>query len=179
MCIFFFHANIIRFCNRPFASVEEMNEGIIERWNKSVKPTDTVWSLGDFAFCQYDQIVSILRRLNGNIHMVLGNHDMNIQKNRKALLDEGLVKEIRDYKELKPDGNTICMFHYPQRTWNKAHYGSWHLFGHVHGSMEPLGRSVDVGMDSPYVLGEPVYRPFSYEEVRDFMRNREVIKDFE
>ncbi len=175
----FGHANIIKFCNRPFVSVDEMNEGLIARWNEVVKPEDTVWSLGDFAFMQFDQTKEIIKRLNGNLHMVLGNHDQKIAQNRKELLESGLVKEIRDYKELSWDKQKMCLFHYAQRAWNGSHYGSWQLFGHTHGTMEPYGKSVDVGLDSPYVTGTPEYRPFSFEEVSQFMRNREVIKDFD
>lgn len=174
--VHFGHSNIIKFCNRPFASVEEMNEGLIERWNAVVNPGDTVWSLGDFAFMPFDKTMEVIKRLNGDLHMVLGNHDQKIAQNRKELLDSGLVKEIRDYKELSHNKQRICLFHYAQRAWNGSHYGSWQLFGHTHGDMEPYGKSVDVGVDSPYVTGEAPYRPFSFEEVEAFMRNREVIK---
>lgn len=177
--VHFGHANIIKFCNRPFASVDEMNEGLIQRWNEVVKPGDTVWSLGDFAFMPYDKTVETIKRLNGDLHMVLGNHDQKIAQNRKELLVSGLVKEIRDYKELSWNKQKMCLFHYAQRAWNGSHYGSWQLFGHTHGTMEPYGKSVDVGVDSPFILGEAPYRPFSFEEVSDFMRNREVIKDFD
>lgn len=170
------HSNIIKFCNRPFSSVEEMNEGLIERWNEVVKPGDIVWSLGDFAFMPYDNIVEIIKRLNGNLHMVLGNHDQKIAQNRKELLESGLVKEIRDYKELSWNKQRICLFHYGQRAWNGSHYGSWQLFGHTHGDMEPYGKSVDVGVDSAFILGTAPYRPFSFEEIESFMRNQPIFK---
>lgn len=174
--VHFGHANIIKFCNRPFASVEEMNEGLIERWNEVVKPGDTVWSLGDFAFLPFPKTIEIIKRLNGNLHMVLGNHCQKIAQNRKELLESGLVKEIRDYKELSLNKQRICMFHYAQRAWNGSHYGAWQLFGHTHGDMEPYGKSVDVGVDSPFILGYAPYRPFAFEEVSQFMTNQPVIK---
>lgn len=179
MCIFFFHANIIRYCNRPFDDVEEMNEKLIENWNAVVKKGDIVWSLGDFSFSTIENTIETIKRLNGDLHMVLGNHDQKIAQNRKELLVSGLVKEICDYKELSWNKQKMCLFHYAQRAWNGSHYGSWQLFGHTHGTMEPYGKSVDVGVDSPFILGEAPYRPFSFEEVSDFMRNREVIKDFD
>ena len=172
------HANIIKYSRRPFSSVDDMNERLVENWNSVVKDGDTVWSLGDFAFMPFDKTLEILKRLNGNINLVLGNHCQKIQANRKMLLESGLVKEMRDYKELSWDKQKMVLFHYAQRTWNGSHYGAWQLFGHTHGTMEPYGKSVDVGVDSPYILGTPVYRPFSFEEIRDFMRDREVIKDF-
>lgn len=179
MCIFFFHANIIRLCNRPFDSVEEMNETLIKNWNAVVKKGDIVWSLGDFSFSSIENTIEIIKRLNGDLHMVLGNHDQKIAQNRKELLATGLVKEICDYKELSWNKQKMCLFHYAQRAWNGSHYGSWQLFGHTHGTMEPYGKSVDVGLDSPYILDQAPYRPFAFEEVSNFMRNREVIKDFD
>lgn len=177
--VHFGHANIIKYSNRPFASVDDMNEQLVDRWNKTVKKHDIVWSLGDFAFLPFERTKEILGRLNGQIHMVLGNHCQKIQQNRKELVNLGLVKEVRDYKELSWDKQRMCLFHYPQRAWNGSHYGSWQLFGHVHGTMEPYGKSVDVGMDSAWVLGHTPYRPFSFEEIREFMRSREVIKDYD
>lgn len=178
--VHFGHNNIIKFCNRPFSSVEEMNEGLVVNWNASVKKNDVVWSLGDFSFMSFEKTKEILKRLNGEIHMVLGNHCQKIIQNRKELLDSGLVKDIRDYKELSVQlGNTkqhICLFHYAQRAWNRSHHGSWQLFGHTHGDMEPYAKSVDVGIDSPWVTGKAEYRPFTLEEVAAFMKDREIIK---
>lgn len=174
----FGHANIIKYSSRPFDSVDDMNEALIENWNQQVSPNDTVWSLGDFAFAKYETIVEILRRLNGNIHMVLGNHDRQIIHNRRDLLNKGLVKEICDAKEITWEKQKISMFHYAGRTWNGSHYGSWMLYGHTHGTMGPLGRSVDVGVDSPFIFGEAVYRPYSFEELKTFMQNREIHDDF-
>ena len=71
----FNHANIIKYCNRPFSSVEEMNETIIANWNKVVSERDIVYHLGDFALGDKSLIPNILRRLNGCIKVIMGNHD--------------------------------------------------------------------------------------------------------
>lgn len=172
------HANSIKYCNRPFTNVDEMNERLIEGWNGVVGKNDTVWSLGDFAFMPFDKTLEVLRRLNGKHHMILGNHCQKIAANRKMLIADGYVSEIRDYKELSYDRQKIVLFHYPQRSWNGSHYGSWQLHGHVHGTMAPYGRSVDVGVDSAHVLGYAPYRPLSFEEIREFMDKQEILKDF-
>lgn len=72
----FYHENILKYESdaRPFATVEEMNETLIERWNSRVKPKDNVYHLGDFCFGGV-QNVSIAARLNGSKRLVLGNHD--------------------------------------------------------------------------------------------------------
>lgn len=75
------HANIIKYCNRPFSSVEEMNETIIENWNKVVSKGDIVYHLGDFALGDKSLIPDFIRRLTGHISFIMGNHDnLNIMK---------------------------------------------------------------------------------------------------
>lgn len=71
----FFHKNIIDYCNRPFLSIEEMNDALIYNWNKIVKNNDRVFMLGDFALCGKDKIIEIGQKLNGRKILILGNHD--------------------------------------------------------------------------------------------------------
>ena len=71
----FFHNNIIRYCNRPYASVEEMNEALIDNWNKTVQPNDTIRIVGDFAFGGKQRLLEVMPRLNGNKILIHGNHD--------------------------------------------------------------------------------------------------------
>ena len=164
------HANIIKYSSRPYADVEEMNEALIKNWNEVVKPTDTVWHLGDFAFMQFHKFKSVLWRLNGDIHFVRGNHDKMIDQNKVEILRQGKIKTIQDYAELKVGGKFIVLFHYGQRVWNKSHHGSIHLYGHSHGSLPPHGLSVDVGVDCQEITHE--YRPVSLAEVIKYMDGR-------
>jgi len=69
------HANIIKHCDRPFSSVEEMDEHLISAWNKSVRPNDSVYILGDLIFRSTASPDSYLSRLRGKKHLILGNHD--------------------------------------------------------------------------------------------------------
>lgn len=171
-----FHKNIIKYTNRPFSSVEEMNEHIAKSWDV-IADGDTLYSLGDFAFGKIEKIYGFLERAKSrrfNLIMILGNHDEEIINNRRMLLDSGLVKQILPYKEIKLHNQHIVLFHYGCRVWNRSHHGSWLLFGHSHGSLSPFGKSVDVGVDSPYITGKAEYRPFSFYEIKDFMKNREI-----
>lgn len=170
----FGHANILKYTNRPYANVEEMNESLILNWNDAVPKDGVVFSLGDFAFCGIDAIVSILEQLHGTIYMIGGNHDRQIWKNANKLLSSGLVEEITPYKEVNVGGQMICLFHYGCRVWNRSHHGSWMLFGHSHGSLPAYGKSVDVGVDAADILGEPALRPYSFNEVKRFMDSREI-----
>lgn len=158
----FFHNNVLQYCGRPFSSVEEMNEKLIENYNKIVTSKDQVYFLGDFSFGNKEETNKIIRRLNGNKFLILGNHD---KQNYKEF---GWIK---NYYELYVDNQCIVLNHYAQRTWNKAYHGSWHLFGHSHGKLEPFGKSVDVGVDSDWITNYKEYRPFSFDEIKTFMGN--------
>jgi len=68
----FGHTNIIKFCNRPFANVDEMNEELIRRWNEKIAPGDEVYHLGDFALITPEKLNEILDRLNGTIYLIAG-----------------------------------------------------------------------------------------------------------
>jgi calcineurin-like phosphoesterase family protein len=71
----FGHKNILQYEKeaRPFSSIEEMNEVMIENWNRVVKKNDIVYHLGDFAFGRLN--IKIAERLNGKKKLVMGNHD--------------------------------------------------------------------------------------------------------
>ena len=72
----FSHANIIKYCNRPYSSIEEMNQSLVENWNSVVNKNDLVIHLGDFAWGRTIQsIKQHLDKLNGNKILILGNHD--------------------------------------------------------------------------------------------------------
>lgn len=141
----FFHRGILNFCRetRQGETAEEMNELMITKWNSQVTPKDTVYCLGDFSFGNANQTEDILRRLNGRIHLVKGNHDYWIDARTSTYFES-----ISDYKEIKIDKKKIVMFHFPIFEWNKMHYGSFHLYGHVHGTSSVEGRAIDVGIDA-------------------------------
>jgi calcineurin-like phosphoesterase family protein len=84
----FGHTNILKYCDRPFSSTEEMDEEIIRCWNSVVKPDNIVFHLGDFAFGTIAQWETYRNRLNGHIHLILGNHDMHNFSNSRQRLEE-------------------------------------------------------------------------------------------
>ena len=147
----FGHKNIIKYCNRPFATVKEMDEHYIEQHNKLVQPSDYVYHLGDVSFGPPDAF----NRLNGVKHLVKGNHDY---ARSDAKYD---VEWIKDIYELKVGDNAIVLCHYPILEWHKKSKGSYHFYGHVHGRLAPTDKSIDVGVD----LWN--YRPVNLEEIFD------------
>lgn len=164
------HSNIIFYSKRPYSSVEEMNESLILNWNQLVKPEDTVWHLGDFAFMKFPELKSLIWRLNGKKNLVLGNHDKMIIENRNEL-SKGAFESIQNYAEIKINGKLIVLFHYGMRVWNKSHAGSIMAYGHSHGSLPPFGKSVDVGVDSKEITSE--YRPIHTDELIKYMDKRQ------
>ena len=165
----FGHKGIIKHAKRPFASVEEMNETLILRWNEKVKKNDIVYHLGDIGLMASSKLAEILERLNGKIHLIKGNHD-DLNRNCKERFEW-----IKDYHELKlPDPDSvnnqlIVMMHYPLMTWKGKYSGSFHLFGHSHGKLKGFNRNtaLDVGVDCHN------FYPISYEEVRTIINNRD------
>lgn len=175
----FGHGNIIRFCNRPFQSIKEMDRALIEGWNSRVTPNDTVWHLGDFSFRGKDP-EHYLKRLNGKIHLILGNHDKLSKVIHLKREEEPRFHSIENLHLLHHNKQEIVLCHYAMRVWNKSHHGSWHLYGHSHSTIEdkPWGKSMDVGVDNAYkILGQ--YVPFSFEEIKSILDKREIIRHHE
>ena len=161
----FFHANSIPHNNRPFSSVEEMNETIVANTNRVVSNKDELFFLGDISFGNHEETYKILRRINGCKSVVLGNHDKLIQKSAqiKAEIFGNRVYEQRVIKIDCPElANHLHLNHYAMLSWYNSHYGTGHLHGHHHGSLrnKPNGsRMMDVGVDCNN------FTPFSEAEV--------------
>jgi calcineurin-like phosphoesterase family protein len=140
------HANIIKHSNRPFRDVDEMDEILIENWNKRItSPNDCVIVLGDFTFYSKTLINDPRKafgRLRGKKYLILGNHD----KTPTIRMGWEWVKETHWLTGLNQTG--IWLSHYPHRSWKNSFHGAWHLYGHVHGHLEPWGLSFDVGVDA-------------------------------
>lgn len=122
----FDHRNIIKYDNRPFADVGEMNAAMIENWNNTVKSGDTVYHIGDFVMSfKHERIMYFCTKLNGNIVFIRGNHD--------GLLDKVLPGMLVDVKMVKYNHRKFWLSHYQHAEWPEKHRGAIHLFGHSHG----------------------------------------------
>ena len=126
----FCHKNIVAFDGRPFVSVEEMNEELIERWNAAVSNEDHVYILGDFHWGKEPEWIEILERLNGQKTLILGNHDIAPQKSKRYFAD------VKEYKVVDDNGRQVVLCHYPLPCFRNHYYGWYHLYGHVHTSYE-------------------------------------------
>lgn len=163
----FGHKSIIKYQDtRPFTSVEEMDAALICNLQDRVVPKDTLYVLGDFSFYKPDRTSELLSQIPGTKILIKGNHDHSKQVKKVT----GWA-DVRDYLELRvptyAGKQLIVMCHFPFLTWNKAHYGSWHLHGHSHGSLQADNNCrLDVGVDC-----HDLY-PISFDSVTEILRCR-------
>ena len=147
------HANIIKYCKRPFEDVETMDEELIRRHNSVVCDDDVVVHAGDFTMCRKSRARAYRRQLSGEHIFLRGSHDRRLENAREIW-----EKEI--------EGQYIVVCHYAMRVWPRSHYNSWQLYGHSHGMLEPVGKQCDIGVDNND------FYPVSLEQIRDIMRSR-------
>ena len=168
----FYHKNIIKYENRPFKSIEEMNEVMIKKWNTKVKPTDSIYILGDFIFSDGATANQLVKRLNGKKYLIKGNHDSFLRDNQ---FDRSLLGWIKDYYLLRDNNIKYALFHYPIAVWDCKHYGSIHLYGHVH-SNKDNHHPLLINLENAYNVGVDVnnYEPVSINEVLIKKKNKSV-----
>ena len=130
------HENVLRFDNRPFETIENMQETIANNWNRKVTNGDTVYILGDVSMRgKKEDLISLVATLKGRKVLVKGNHD-DVSDYRY----QQLYYEIVDYKEIHDavDGQNydLVLCHYPIFSWKKMGRGTILLYGHTHDSAE-------------------------------------------
>jgi calcineurin-like phosphoesterase family protein len=171
----FHHKNIVRGTTgwrgsgmeqktRDFPTLEAHDETLVKNINDTVGENDILYHLGDWSFGGLEQVWEFRKRLNClNIHIVYGNHDhhlernriINVPKNEKSIVERILGREIevngdtipvyihdmfsslQPYKTASIGGQSMVLCHYAMRTWDKGHHGTWMLYGHSHGTLPP------------------------------------------
>ena len=195
----FGHKNVISMNSRPFKDVEEMNEAIIENWNKRVKGNDKIYILGDL-FYRLPSCVNILKRLKGEKHLILGNHDASwieeytVKKNESSdtlphksykIKETGedasvYFKSVNDLLQIT-DGSCGCMLcHYPLLTWKHEKrlymiHGHLHsdtsdpFFHHIAENERMLNAGIDINGYMPVTLSELIENNRIFKE--EFLKN--------
>ena len=166
------HANIIKHCDRPFSSVEEMDEHLITAWNSCVQPNDSVYILGDFIFRSTVSTDNYLSRLKGKKHLLLGNHDTNWIK--KVDLTKHFVT-VEKFLEISHCQYRMTLCHYPLMSWNSMSKGSYMIHGHIHNNrdasyfsmLQKMLNLLNAGVDINY------FHPVRFDEL---VKNNEVFK---
>lgn len=163
----FYHKNICKYCNRPYESVEEMNEGIIQNWNSVVKDDDIVFILGDLGFCGSEKLIPLIERLKGKKYVVQGNHDSD--KIMVKLYEANLIEDYYKLTTITITGDVECpnqgltLCHFPMIDWYNKEKGAWMIHGHQHQLPGTPSCSVlhwDVGVDKNNLT------PVSFEQLK-------------
>ena len=108
------HANVIRHCDRPFRSVDEMDEALIQNWNSRVHRLDTVYIVGDLFFRNRRPCEECLAELKGRKHLITGNHDSSWMKKTDW---PGFFESVNSLLTMKDNGRLVTLCHYPLMTW--------------------------------------------------------------
>ena len=172
----FGHRNIIKYCKRPFENEGHMDKVMIGQWNRTVGPKDTVYCLGDFTMLRdtgFDEVCKIIEQLNGYIKLIWGNHDHRKLWGRLPTKYPDKIELLGPHIEINVDGHDFTLCHYAHQVWNRSHFGSFHLFGHTHGTLEGIGKSLDVGVDEKYKRFNN-WAPFSVEEIVAIMETKQI-----
>ena len=161
---------------RDFKTLDQMNDRIVAGINAEVGQDDILIHLGDWSFGGFDSIEEFRNRINcKNIHLILGNHDHHIQRNKGDI--QRLFTSVNQYVELEVNKqHNFVLMHYPIMSWNKMNDGVIHLHGHVHLPPERRigkGKMMDVGVDGNGL------DPISLTKVLTLMNNRPVKSGFE
>ncbi|NKJ72672.1 hypothetical protein GFL38_10390 [Rhizobium leguminosarum bv. viciae] len=161
------HHGILQHCSatRPFDTVEDMDRAIVAGINERLESSDILYIVGDFTVSSDAAYARhLFHAINARKILVLGNHDLDSKG--------GLNRNIRELPwdippvhalETHDEGARLYLHHYACRTWPAAHHGSYHLYGHSHGNLPPMGRSRDVGIDCPDAL----FAPMTFAEIKE------------
>ncbi len=160
----FGHENIIRLCQRPFSSIEEMDRQMIENWNSRVGSEDTVYILGDMMFRNKDSANNYLEKLNGKKRLIVGNHDRSWIP--QCPMDK-YFESVDNLLYITDGGRQLVLCHYPMMSWPHMQRGSYMVFGHIHNTTgQPFWQLIK---ENPFMLnaGADVncYMPVTFEEM--------------
>jgi len=168
---------------RNFDNLQEMNVTLVKNINDNVKEGDILYCLGDWSFGGLENVYEFRKQLNvKTIHLILGNHDHHIENNRQlfGVCTQDIFTSVQHYLSKKINGQNMVLSHYSMRTWDKAHHGTWMLYGHSHGtlseykidnssdtSVKGVFKTMDVGFDT-----HVEFRPYHFDELQDIMQHR-------
>lgn len=165
----YFHKNILNFEDRPYQSVEEMTNSMIDNWNKQVKDHDIVYHLGDLCLSNLENTIHVLERLNGNIVLIQGNHDHSNYYRKINQL--GLLYAYYEVGiTMKYEKHQMWLTHYPMDIGLRPR--KWSIHGHIHSNESTWDNQINVGVDSPHFKHKPFGELITIEELYDEMMRR-------
>jgi calcineurin-like phosphoesterase family protein len=155
---------------RQFASVEEMDQCIMDGILSTLKRGDVLYFCGDLVWktnqANYRAFFDTIKRHGISFYWCLGNHD-------KLFSASGCIRAVRQIIDVRVHDQDITLCHYPMTVWNKSHYGAWNLHGHIHVGdatshlYQPRGKQLNVNLEYHNFL------PIEFDEVAAIMATRE------
>lgn len=166
----FGHANILKFCDRPFPDVGTMDAALIAAWNKRVSGNDTVYVVGDMFF-RCSDAEQILKRLKGKKRLIVGNHDSSWMK--KVELGRHFIS-VDTLLEISDGSHALTLCHYPLLTWKHAKK-SHMIHGHIHNDTSADFWPLLAARDNVLNAGVDIngYCPVTFDEM---LENNRIFK---
>lgn len=183
------HVNIMKpdYTRRAqtWPTLEEMNVGIVQRWNEVVGINDDVFVIGDVLMGEKEKSAWMIKGLPGHKHLILGNHDLGKKGAPHPAVAKMGFESIQETLLIEDLGTSLFLRHVPAPEFcldedpRRAHF---HLCGHVHESFtratwvkdeslpekgmwvaDPQGQVINVGVDvsdyRPHTLEQLLARP--------------------
>ncbi|KUO72658.1 MAG: hypothetical protein APF77_00520 [Clostridia bacterium BRH_c25] len=169
----FGHANIIKHCNRPFVTVAEMDEYLLEQWNNCVDVNDTVYIIGDLFFRNTVSADEYLHRMRGKKHLIKGNHDKDWMKKTDL---EKHFQSVSNMLEISDGSHKITLCHYPMMTWNAAAKGSYLIYAHIHNKTDAAYFQLLKSMPNALNAGVDINH-FRLVTFAELVKNNQEFKD--
>lgn len=178
----FHHGNILKFCNRPFSDIQEMDNKLVENWNSVVSEDSLVFHLGDFAWGGYNAWKNVRDRLNGEIILIKGNHD---EKRMTQTAERELFSLVAYQLKIRVEDRAVYLNHYPFLTYAGVYRIEkdmvWQLYGHTHsGPLSSNGKDMsrlEIAFPTQYDVGvdNNNFKPISWNSVKEII-NAQVAK---
>jgi len=161
------HKNILKLCNRPFKTIEEMDKTIEDNFVNRIKKGDMLYILGDLSW-HPELAQKFLTTVKGEKHFIIGNHDNKeiITVAEKYCVSVSGLEYVREQKE------RMILCHYPMRRWRRSYNNTWQLHGHCHGRLPEIGKQYDVGVDCNG------FAPVSFDEIVKIMNTKSDNPDY-
>ena len=129
----FGHKRCIEMDQRPFSSVEEMDETLISNWNNKVNEHDDVYIIGDFSYKAVKEATEYLKQLKGHKHLIVGNHDLKLIHDQQAF---NCFESVDYFLQIQDGREIIYLCHYPMAEWPYYHRNTYHIYGHIHNNKD-------------------------------------------
>jgi len=155
----FHHTNILEYDNLPFDDLEHYHKTLIDNWNNAVNNNDEIYILGDFSFGNHKQTTEILSQLNGIKYLIKGNHDFFLDHKN---FDKSKFEFIKELHELRYDGKTYILCHYPVVANDIKRKNKIMLHGHIH-------NKILLNLENTFNVGVTLHNfaPISIEKINE------------